>query len=124
MIHGTFSVRRVIETSACILCEDSRLEKYKKYKVYSSTLTPNVKSGNASTSSEGINSTVVTSGAKLGNTVKTQNYIEAVYVGSDPPTKEKDQYKADPNYKTKKGTKFTLTCLNGDPNNRSFDEVR
>ena len=123
MIHGTFTVKRVIENTTCKLSEDSRLEKFKTYKVHSAALMPNVPFGSPKVSSASVNSNCVKGSAKLPSSVKTQNYITAVYVGSDPPTKEKDQYLADPSYKTKKGTKFVLTCVNGDPNDRVFDEV-
>lgn len=123
MIHGTYALKRVIETSMCVLCEDSRLEKHKSYKVYSSALLPEVKSGSPKTSSDEIDKTIIKSSAKVPASIKSQNYVTAVYVGSDPPAKEKDKYEADPSYKTKKGTKFILTCLNGDPNNRTFDEM-
>ena len=123
MIHGTYTLKRVFETSLCTLCEDSRLEKHKTYKVYSSTLLPEVKSGSPKTSSDTIDKTIIKSEAKVPTSITSQNYITAVYVGSDPPAKEKKQYEADLSYKTNKGTKFILTCLNGDPNNRTFDEM-
>lgn len=118
MIHGTFSVKRVRETSMCILVEAARIMPGKEYKIYSPTLTPSIKYGSPTALPDPIDETRFDNEIKMASNIKLQNFIHAKYAGETPYEKEK--YDADPDYKTPAGTKFTLTCLNGDPNDRTF----
>lgn len=124
MVHGTYSVKRVITQSICILAEDARLERFKSYKIYAPALMPFVEHGNPKITQEDIDTTIIKSDTKMSQTIKTQNYITAIYMGTDPPTREKWDYRKNSKYKTKKGTKFILTCSNGNPHDRTFDEIR
>lgn len=118
MIHGTFTIKRAIETSACVLVEAARIMPGGIYKIYSSALTPMVKSGSIQSLPEFIDANIFDNELKVSNKTSHQNYITAKYAGATPYEKEK--YDADPTYKTPAGTRFTLTCLEGDPNNRTF----
>lgn len=121
MIHGTFTVARVRETSTCQLAEDTRLEEHTEYKVYSAAITPNVKSGAVQSLPDDIDGTLIKNGSStkvsIRNNVSSQNYILAKYVGTIPYD---EKYKEDPEYKTPAGTKFTLTCTDGNPNQATF----
>ena len=121
MIHGTFTVGRVKETSACQLAEDARLDTHKEYKVYSAAITPNIKPGKAQSLPDDIDGTRIRNGSStkvsIKNSVSSQNYILAKYVGTIPYD---ERYKEDPEYKTPAGTKFTLTCQDGNPNQATF----
>ncbi len=121
MIHGTYTVKRVRETSTCTLAEDARLDKQDMFKIYAPALMPDIQSGDAQSLPDPIDTTCIKNGkstsVKMKTSTKTQNYIMAKYVGKIPYD---EKYLEDPEYKTPAGTKFTLTCLDGNPNNKTF----
>lgn len=118
MIHGTFTIKRARETSACVLVEAARIMPGGVYKIYSAALIPDIKQGSPQSLPEFIDSNIFDNELKIANKTSHQNYITAKYAGATPYEKEK--YDADPKYKTPAGVRFTLTCLEGDPNNRTF----
>lgn len=121
MIHGTFTVKRVRQTSVCTLAEDARLDSHGLYKIHSTVLMPDVENTSSMEITEGIDPTCIKNNtqtsSKNKNKTKVQNYILAQYVGNIPYD---DRYNDDPDYKTPAGTRFTLTCVDGNPNQRSF----
>lgn len=123
MVHGTYTVKRVIERSVCYTCEDYRLDKHDMFKIYSGALMPDIGGGiPPKIINESVDGSMIKNGGSNGS-IPCQNYIMAKYVGPLPPADEIDQY-ADPDYKTPKGTKFILTCDEGNPNVRTFEKEK
>lgn len=108
MIHGTYTVKRVIETSACYICQDYSLSKGNSYKIFSKTLTPDIGGGIPPLIiPEGIDGSIIKNGGG-GGSISCQNFLTTKYAGES--------------HSAPKGTRYTLTCLYGNPNVRSFDK--
>ncbi len=118
MIHGTFSVKRVIETSLCRLSIRTRIPDNTTYPVHSMALMPQVAFGKATTFPVGIDSSIfINDGAtkpKVPGVVTCQNYLTTMYVGGTPY----DDREIQPI-----GTRFQMRCAEGNPNDRCFEET-
>ena len=115
MIHGTYSVKRVITKSTCRITSKGSVDLDSKCTVHSSALMPGIPFGKSKQTPTVIDSSIFTNGKKtklkFPKTTKCQNYLTTVYTN----TREESQHKDGA-----VGDKFTMTCDGGDPNNRSF----
>ena len=114
MIYGTMTVPRVVEESTCRSCISEKFEIVGYHKIHSTTLMPNIPFGSPLSTPELIDSSVFINddSCKLSfpTMINCQNYITTKYVGIIPF----EDYSSGKN--TPAGTKFTLMCRNGNPN--------
>lgn len=114
MIHGTYSVGRVIEESICRSSKDYRFTELGIYKIHSTSLMPNIPFEEASIQSKQIDSSIFINDEEtklsFDNTIKCQNFLSTRFIGRAPL----EWYEGD--QMTKMGRKFILICHNGDTN--------
>ena len=107
MIHGTYTVKRVIETSKCRIQGGGTAYLDQKYKIHSVALMPDLSYGTPQVLPETIDSSMFVNGSltpiKFPTTINCQNYLTTTYKGTQP-----------------KDSNFTLICREGNPNSRSF----
>lgn len=113
MLHGTYSVGKVIEESICRSSKDYRFTDVGVYQIHSTSLMPNIPFEEASIQPKEIDSSIFINDEEtkldFENTIKCQNFLSTKYIGRAPlEWYEKDQY-------TKMGRQFVLICRNGDP---------
>ena len=114
MIHGTYSVNRVIEESVCRSSKDYRFTEIGIYKIHSTSLMPNIPFEEASIQHKEIDKSIFINDdeTKLDfeNTIKCQNFLSTKFIGRAPL----EWYQGDK--MTKMGRQFLLICRNGNPN--------
>lgn len=113
MIHGTYSVKRVIETTMSRISERVRIRNRHKYKIHSTALMPQVGFGKAITFPVGVDSSIfINDGAtkpRVPGVITCQNFLTTEYNDTVVPEDISEI-----------GDVFTMTCLEGNPNDRFF----
>lgn len=113
MLHGTFSVNRVVEESLCRSSMDYRFTEIGIYKIHSTSLMPNIPFEEASIQPYEIDPSIFINDEEtkldLENTINCQNFLTTRFIGRAPlEYYEEDQM-------TLMGRQFLLICRNGDP---------
>ena len=113
MIHGTFSVSRVIEESVCRTVKDYKFTDIGVYRIHSNALMPNIPFEEESKLPYDIDSSIFLNDEEtkleFEETVECQNYLSAKYIGRAPL--EWYDGKTD----TKMGRQFIMICRGGNP---------
>ena len=113
MIHGTASVRRVVEESTCRSSEDFRFTDIGVYKIHSTSLMPIIPFEKASVYKEDIDDSIFVNDKQtkpyFEKFIYCQNFLSTRYVGRAPL----EYYTVD-DY-TLMGREFLLICREGVP---------
>lgn len=113
MIHGTASVRRVVEESTCRSSEDYRFTDIGVYKIHSTSLMPIIPFEKASVYKEDIDDSIFVNDKQtkpyFEKFIYCQNFLSTRYVGRAPL----EYYTVD-DY-TLMGREFLLICREGVP---------
>ena len=108
MIHGTYTVKRVIETSICRIQGGGSATPGVVYKIHSNALMPDLPYGYAYTIGDLIDSSIFINSPQcpiaFPPVVYCQNYLSTTYSGA-----------------IKKSGDLRLICREGNPNVRSFE---
>lgn len=108
MIHGTYTVKRVIETSTCRIQGGGGATPGHVYKIHSNALMPDLPFSVAYTIGDLIDNTIFINGPetpiKFPDMVECQNFLTTEYKGAE-----------------NKLSNLRLICREGNPNVRSFD---
>lgn len=113
MLHGTYSVNRVIEESVCRSSQDYRFTEIGVYRIHSTALMPNIPFEEASIQPKEIDSSIFINDEEtkldFESTIKCQNFLTTRFIGRAPL----EWYEGD--QMTLMGRQFLLICRNGDP---------
>ena len=113
MIHGTYSVNRVIEESLCRSSQDYRFTEIGVYKIHSTSLMPNIPFEEASIQPFEIDSSIFINDEEtkldFESHIDCQNFLSTKFIGRAPL----EWYEGDQT--TLMGRQFVLICRNGDP---------
>ena len=109
MILGSRFIQRVIDDSYCKSSEDYYFTEVGDYKIHCASLMPMIKFEEAEENTMKIDSSIFNNKEKLHfkQTIKTQNYLTARFVGRAPLKFYGP--------KTKFGEQFILICKNNNP---------
>ena len=114
MIHGTYSVPRVVEESVCRSSMDYRFSDVGIYKIHATSLMPNIPFDKASITPESVDSSIFINDnatkPTFSPTILCQNFLTTRFIGRAPL----EWYGK--NNKTLMGRQFVLICRNGNPN--------
>ena len=114
MLHGTYSVKRVVEESVCRSSQDYRFTELGVYRIHSTSLMPNIPFEEASIQPYEIDSSIFVNDDEtklyFENSIKCQNFLTTRYIGRAPL----EWYDSDK--MTRMGRQFILICRNGNPN--------
>jgi len=111
MIHGTYTMDRVVEECYCRPSLDYAFTELGDYKIHSTSLMPNIPFDYAEEIPHDIDNSIFLNveetKLELDDEIYVQNYLTTRYVGRAPL-----EFYKDPTYKTRK---FILQCRDGDP---------
>ena len=114
ILHGTFSVGRVIEESLCRSSQDYKFTEIGIYRIHSTSLMPNIPFEQASIQPKSIDDSIFINDEEtklyFQNTISCQNFLTTRYIGRAPL----EWYSN--GQTTLMGRKFILICRNGNPN--------
>lgn len=114
MLHGTYSVSRVVEESICRTSKDYKFTDVGIYKVHSVALMPNIPFEEQAVLPYEVDSSIFLNDdetkLEFEENIECQNYITARYIGRAPL----EYY--DGKNDTKMGRQFVMICRGGNPN--------
>ena len=113
MLHGTYSVPRVVEESVCRTSKDYKFTDVGIYKVHSNALMPNISFEEEAILPYEIDSSIFINDEEtkleFEETINCQNFLTARYIGRAPL----EFY--DGKNDTKMGRQFIMICRGGNP---------
>ena len=113
MLHGTYSVPRVVEESVCRTSKDYKFTDVGIYKVHSNALMPNISFEEEAILPYEIDSSIFINDEEtkleFEETINCQNFLTARYIGRAPL----EFY--DGKNDTKMGRQFVMICRGGNP---------
>lgn len=114
MIHGTYSVPRVVEESVCRSATDYRFSDVGIYKIHATSLMPNIPFDEAEILPETIDDSIFVNDQEtsmiFNPIIMCQNFLTTRFIGRAPL----EWYSG--SEKTLRGRQFVLICRNGNPN--------
>ena len=114
MIHGTYSINKVVEESVCRSTQDYRFTELGVYKIHSTSLMPNIQFEESSVQPMEIDPSIFINDEEtkldLEPAIECQHFLTTRFIGRAPL----EWY--DGEQQTLMGRQFVLICRNGDPN--------